>query len=445
MSPRLSRRQLLASAATAAALAGCAADGGPDGNGSGSGGAGTTEVRTSATGGGTPPSVEVATEPLADGFTSPLGIVPLDADRLLVADQPGQVVLVDGGDTRIAADLRDRVVDVGGYTEQGLLGLAVHPASSDRLFVRYSAPPRGSTPDGYSHTFVLSEFAMDPGSGDVDPTSERTLLEIPEPQGNHNAGDLAFGPDGSLYVPVGDGGAGGDQGPGHVEDWAEAVGGGNGQDVAENRLGSLLRIDVDGRDGDRPYAIPDDNPLVGAEGFDEQFAWGLRNPWRLSFGPEGRCFVADVGQNEFEEVNVVERGGNYGWNVREGTACYGASECPTVTPDGEPLRDPVIEYGREGPVSGIAVIGGSIYRGSAIPALQGHFVFGDWRAEGRLFLASEADEGLWPTEMLSLAEDAVPLLLTIAEDTEGELLLGTSARSEVSGSTGAVHRVVAAE
>ena len=159
----------------------------------------------------------------------------------------------------------------------------------------------------------------------------------------------------------------------------------------------------------------------------------------------GPAFVADAGQNPFEEGNLVEKGGNYGWNVREGTACYDASECPTVTPDGEPLRDPVIEYGREGPVSGIAVIGGSIYRGSAIPALQGHFVFGDWRAEGRLFLASEADEGLWPTELLSLAEDAVPLLLTIAEDTEGELLLGTTARSEVSGSTGAVHRVVAAE
>jgi glucose/arabinose dehydrogenase len=438
MTPRISRRRLLAvSASSLAALAGCA-DGG-DGA--------TSDPSPSPTDDGANPTVDVATETVAAGFTSPVDVVPL-GDRFLVADQPGELLLVDGGSTETVLDLRGRTVDVDGYDERGLLGIATHPdvASNGRLFVRYSAPSRAGTPDEFSHTFVLAEFEMDPDTGSVDPDSEQSILEIPQPQSNHNAGDVLFGPDGYCYVPIGDGGRAGDQGMGHVDDWYDGVGGGNGQDVTENLLGSLLRIDVDGSDGDRPYAIPDDNPLVGKKGLDEHYAWGLRNPWRLSFGPEGRCFAADVGQNRFEEVNLIERGGNYGWNVREGTACYGASECPTVTPDGTTLRDPIIQYGRDGPVSGLAVIGGQLYRGSALPALSDHYVFGDWQAGGRLFLASETDSGLWSTGTLPVAgDDAVPLLLTVGEDTDGELLLGTTREESVQGSTGAIERLVPAE
>ena len=436
----VSRRTVLASAAAVAVpLAGC-------GTGDGTGpAAGTTAPPTD----GGSPTAELGTTLVADGFTSPVGVVPLDGDRLLVADQPGQLILVDGGDTRTVLDLGDRVVDVSGYSERGLLGLALHPAaaSNGRLFLRYSAPRRAGTPSSSSHTFVLAEFAIDPATGEVDADSERTILEIPQPQANHNAGDLAFGPDGYLYVPVGDGGGAGDQGGGHVEDWHDPVPGGNGQDVTENLLGSLLRIDVDATDGERPYGIPADNPLVGSEGLDEHFAWGLRNPWRLSFGPDGRCFAADVGQNRFEEINVVERGGNYGWNVREGTACYGAEECPTVTADGERLRPPVIEYGHgDADVSGIAVIGGYVYQGTALPDLRGAYVFGDWQAQGRLFVAEEVAEGRWPTGTLPITSgDPGPMLLTIGEDTDGELLLGTTRKSGVSGSTGAIHRVTSPE
>jgi glucose/arabinose dehydrogenase len=440
MAPRFSRRRFLATAAaTAGALSGCAGDdgNGDDGDGPGNGSPTPTDG----------PSLELATETIASGFTSPVDVVSLD-DRFLVADQPGELVLVDGDDRSTALDVRDRTVDVGGYDERGLLGVATHPdvESNGRCFVRYSAPPRDGTPDGYSHTFVLSEFRIEPGSGAVDRASERPILEIPQPQSNHNAGDVAFGPDGYLYVPVGDGGRAGDQGPGHVQDWYEGVGGGNGQDVTENLLGSLLRIDVDGTDGDRPYGIPSDNPLVGEPGLDEHYAWGLRNPWRLSFGPEGRCLAADVGQDRFEEVNLIERGGNYGWNVREGTACYGASECPTVTDDGERLRPPVVQYGREGPVSGIAVVGGHLYRGSALPALRDRYVFGDWQAGGRLFVATEADSGLWSTGTLPVTgEDAVSLLLTFGEDPDGELLLGTTREAGVRGSTGTIERLVPGE
>jgi glucose/arabinose dehydrogenase len=309
----------------------------------------------------------VALETVATGFEAPLDVsFAPSAGLTYVADQPGRVTALEG-----SSRLSDPVVDLRGAVEyggeKGLLGIALHPDVADdrRLFVRYSAPRRAGTPSTYSHTFVLAEFRLTADGRGVVPDSERAILEIPEPQSNHNAGQIAFGPDGYLYVGVGDGGAGGDQGRGHVADWYESVGGGNGQDVTENLLGSLLRIDVDDRSGDRPYGIPDDNPLVGRDGLDEHYAWGLRNPWRLSFDGED-CYVGDVGQNSYEEVSLVERGGNYGWNVREGTHCFRASECPDSTPTdvrgGEELVDPVIEY----PHAGAAVCRASLARTSSV-------------------------------------------------------------------------------
>ncbi len=442
--PRLSRREVLAGAATVCApLAGC-----PDGTSPPSG----TET--------TPPrrdedrdSRRVGTEMVADGLTAPVSIVTPRPDHHIVAEQPGRILLVANGETTQRLDLRDRIVSVSGYDERGLLGLALHPdfGETGRLFVRYSAPRRAGTPDSYDHTFVLAEFALDPETLEADPNSERTILEIPQPQANHNAGDIAFGPDGLLYVPVGDGGAANDQGNGHVADWYDAVSGGNGQDVTENLLGSILRIDVDRTAGDRAYGIPDDNPLVGQPGLDEHYAWGFRNPWRLSFGPDGRLFAGDVGQDRFEEVDIVERGGNYGWNVREGGACFQAAECPTVTPDGTPFREPILTYPQDGaPVSGIAVIGGYCYDGAAIPALQGEYIFGDWQANGRLFVASDianeendaSDATPWPTETLPFAGDGPgPFLLSFGRDADGELLIGTTAQATVGGDTGAVFRL----
>ena len=413
---------------------------------------------------GSPPG-SVGLETLATGLQAPLGVAfATEADRRYVVTQPGRVFVHEPGGLRDEPflDLRD-TVETG--SEKGLLGMALHPEFGEnrRLFVRYSAPRRDGTPPDYSHTFVLAEFEATADGLRARRDSERTVLEIPEPQSNHNAGSVAFGPDGHLYVGVGDGGSGGDQGAGHADDWYDPVNGGNGQDVTENLLGSVLRIDVDDRADGRGYAVPDDNPLVGGQGRDEHYAWGFRNPWRFSFD-DGTLYVGDVGQNSFEEVSLVENGGNYGWNVKEGTHCFRRDDCPDATPQdvrgGEPLVDPVIEYPHSGDgVSGVSVIGGYVYRGSTLSALQGTYVFGDLQADGRLFVAQRPDDGtadaadggtaeaaddggLWPTQVLPVSdEDASKLqrILAFGRDEAGELyVLGTGA------SGGGVHRVVPA-
>ncbi|MBX0323054.1 PQQ-dependent sugar dehydrogenase [Halomicroarcula sp. F13] len=430
------RRFLEASGLALTALAGCV-----------DGGAGSGQSTATTENGTSDPSLdslELLADPVATGFTSPLDVVVPRSEEYWVVDQAGQVAVVDGADAdpQVALDVTDRMVDVGGYDERGLLGLAFHPEydGAGRAYVRYSAPRREGTPDDYSHTFVLSEFEVSDRT--IDPDSERTVLEIPEPQGNHNAGAVTFGPDGYLYVGVGDGGAGNDQGRGHVEDWYDAVDGGNGQDVTENLLGSILRIDVDGDGTDgRPYAVPDDNPLVGKEGLPEQFAWGFRNPWRFSFGPDGRFFVADVGQSKWEEVSVVERGGNYGWNVREGANCFRAADCPTETPDGAPLRDPIVQYPHDGgEVSGISVIGGYLYDGENVPPLRGRYVFADWRARGTLFVATDRGDQRWPVTAVPVDGDGLGSnVLSFGETPAGELLVCTTNEQGVTGETGAVH------
>ncbi|MDY6817907.1 MAG: PQQ-dependent sugar dehydrogenase [Halobacteriales archaeon] len=440
MDRRSTRRRFLKTAAVGSlgfvSLAGCTQSESPSGSDRS-----TPTTTTAATGGtstpgsstedGTPPLPSVRLESLTTGLDAPLDFAAHpDRDQRYIADQTGRIFLHDdtGRRDRPALDLRD-TLEFGG--EKGLLGIALHPkfAENRRVFVRYSAPRRSGTPSDYSHTFVLAEFTANADGTIIKRDSERTILEIPEPQSNHNAGDLAFGPDGYLYIAVGDGGAGGDQGTGHVDDWYDGVGGGNGQDVTENLLGSILRIDVDTRSGDRPYGIPRNNPLVDTDGLDEHYAWGLRNPWRMSFDREtDELYVGDVGQNRFEEVNIVEKGGNYGWNVKEGTHCYRTNSCPSAAPSGvrggEQLQDPIIEYPHSGrPVSGSSVIGGYVYRGSTLPALTGRYVFGDLSADGRLFVASRSTSGLWPTEVLELSDEepTVRQLLSFGQDDAGEL------------------------
>jgi glucose/arabinose dehydrogenase len=205
--------------------------------------------------------------------------------------------------------------------------------------------------------------------------------------------------------------------------------------VTENLLGSILRLDVDDQPGGRGYVAPADNPLVGREGLDEYYAWGFRNPWRLSFDGDD-LYVADVGQSSYEEVNLVENGVNYGWNIKEGTHCFKADECPDETPDhirdGEPLLDPIIEYPHEGgPVSGVSIIGGSVYRGSTVPELDGRYVFADFLPEGRLFVAGRPDDEdeLWSTVAVDIDnEELLTRALSFGRDEDGEVyVLGTGA------------------
>ena len=360
----------------------------------------------------------VASGPLASPVS--LEYAEEDRDRRFIVDQVGQIYVhgPDGLQDEPFLDLTDRMVEVGsatdsGFDERGLLDMAFHPnfAENGRFYVRYSAPPGEETPTDYDHTAVLSEFQTAEDMETANPDSERVLLEVPEPQFNHNGGALTFGPDGYLYASLGDGGDADDTGLGHVQDWYDENDGGNGQDVEENLLGSILRIDVDNEGENTPYAIPDDNPLVDGPGLPEHYAWGFRNPWQMSFN-DGDLFVADVGQNLWEEVDIVEAGGNYGWNIKEGTHCFSTnnpgqspSQCPNTAPsqppyNGQELIDPVIEYPHtvDGQTLGISVTGGYVYQGDAIPELQGAYVFGDWSRSfteplGSLFTARPPEDG----------------------------------------------------
>lgn len=396
----------------------------------------------------------VGTELIAEGFTAPLDVEFVETGTVLVADQAGRVHHVTDGSLRDRPllDVRDRMVSLSGYEERGLLGIALGPTYPEdpRIFVRYSAPRGDGTPSEYSHTFVLSSFEVDPDALVADLASEQRILEIPQPQSNHNAGAIAFGPEGHLYVGVGDGGGASDTGRGHVDDWYDENAGGNGQDVSENLLGSILRIDVADTDASA-YSIPTDNPLVGQTGRDEHFAWGFRNPWRFSFH-EGRLYAADVGQNRFEEIDHVRKGGNYGWNVREGSHCFSTSSpseppdsCPSETADGEPLVDPVIEYPHSGQsVSGVAVIGGYFYTGSAIPGLRNRYVFVDWQADSRLFVGTPTGEGSWRTDVLPVEGPMGSFVLGFGREPEGDLYVVTSDQTQVRGTTGALYRLLPA-
>lgn len=292
------------------------------------------------------------------------------SDRVFVVEKAGLVSVFANADSATSArtflDITGRVANDG--LEKGLLGLAFHPdyASNGYFFVYYT--PAAAAVVRVSR-FATS--AADPDAADAG--SERVLLDIPHPLSNHNGGQLAFGPDGYLYIAVGDGGGGGDPGD-------------NGQDRT-TLLGAILRIDVDSA-SIGAYGIPPDNPFAGnTDGYREEiFAWGLRNPWRFSFDPlTGRLWAGDVGQRRFEEINVVESGGNYGWDCREGAHEYGTGPgdpgAPSAVCPSPDMIDPVWEYGRD---LGNSVTGGHVYRGAALTSLAGTYICADF-GSGRIW------------------------------------------------------------
>jgi glucose/arabinose dehydrogenase/plastocyanin len=431
---------------------------------------------------------EIELELVAEGLISPvyLTYAPDDSGRLFVVDQAGAIHIIDEDGELLEEpflDLTEQIVELQeGFDERGLLGLAFHPdyTENGRLFVHYSAPLRDGAPEEWNHTSHISEFrVMLNDENQVDPTSERIILQVDQPQFNHNGGTIKFGPDGFLYISFGDGGGANDTGEGHMQDWYEYNAGGNAQ-ARENLLGAILRIDIDplnNNDNDygnnqdptaaaeMPYTIPVDNPFVDEDGEDEIYVYGLRNPYRFSFDRDGEygMFIGDVGQDLFEEVNLVEEAGqNFGWSVREGTHCFDAAnpmvpptECPDIDDRGEPLIDPVIEYlhaNVEGGL-GISLINGYLYRGSEVAGLQGNFVFGDWsqsftEPSGRLIMAEPQDEGLWPiTELIVTGEyeGFERFVLGFGEDQDGELYLLTTEMGGPTGETGEVYRIISAD
>ncbi len=336
-------------------------------------------------------------------FKSPTVLLqhPDNPSRWYVGEQAGVIFTAldvsngsESAPTRaVFVDLTDRVDS--NADEAGLLGMAFHPdfESNGFVFISYTATS-SSAPAGIESR--ISRFFSPDHGRTLDKSSERRLLQIDQPFVNHNGGHIAFGPDGKLYIGFGDGGSANDplnnsQNPGQL-------------------LGKMLRLDVD---VGTPFGIPSDNPFVVAGGRPEIWAVGLRNPWRFSFDSQtGDLWVADVGQGALEEIDVIERGGNYGWPLREGTACGAGPSCG----QGQDLILPVAEYNHD---LGISVIGGYVYRGSAIPGLRGKYLFADF-ATGNFF-AIPAQPGM------ATVRDPAPLFKakvnpsTFAQDADGEV------------------------
>ncbi|MFN2388458.1 MAG: sorbosone dehydrogenase family protein [Actinomycetota bacterium] len=339
----------------------------------------------------------IALRPMAEGFTAPLQVTHAGdgSGRLFVVEQEGVVRLVDPQGAVEPGPFLDLRGSVRSGGEQGLLGLAFHPGyeTNGRLFVNYT-DLQGDT--------VIAEYHAAPDAAVADAGRPRVLLTVPQPFPNHNGGGVAFGPDGYLYIGLGDGGSAGDP---HE----------NAQDLG-SLLGKLLRVDVDRTTGERPYAIPLDNPFVERAGArPEIWAYGLRNPWRFSFDvAAATIWIGDIGQNELEEIHrssASEAGVNYGWDVMEGSACF---EPPSGC-DAAGLALPVAEYAHGD--DDCSVTGGYVYRGDDAPGLRGLYVFGDYCSGVIRAIDAPARGPQRPLELL----DTEMSISSFGEDEDGEL------------------------
>lgn len=293
---------------------------------------------------------------VTEDLESPVSLThaPDGSGRLFVVEQPGRIRIVDRGALLPLPflDIRERILAGG---ERGLLGLAFHPdfRRNGRFYVNYTRKPDGAT--------VVAEYRRGPSPHQAS-RDERVLMTVLQPYANHNGGMVAFGPDGYLYIGLGDGGSGGDPD--------------NRAQNPADLLGKILRIDVNQGD---PYGIPSDNPFASEAGRPEIYATGLRNPWRFSFDMHtGDLWAADVGQHKWEEVDLIVRGGNYGWRVKEGTHCY----APARFCGNDNLTEPVLEYAHD--KGRCSIIGGHVYRGRAIAGLAGQYLYGDY-CSGEIF------------------------------------------------------------
>jgi len=345
---------------------------------------------------GPPAGTGVGLQEVVSGLSFPLYLTAPAGDftRLFVVEKTGGIRIVKDG-VLLPDPFLDLTAQVSSGNEQGLLGLAFDPeyATNGRFVVHYT-DLAGNT--------ALSRFQASADPDRADPASEQVILTATQPAPNHNGGQVVFGPDGFLYLGLGDGGSSGDSE-------------GRGQALTD-LLGSILRIDV--RTGG-PYTVPADNPFVGnPDARPEVWSYGLRNPWRVSFDrANGDLYIADVGQSQREEIDISTaadgggRGVNYGWSIMEGSQCFGSSGC-----DPAGLTLPVLEYGHR---EGCSVTGGYVYRGGAIPALQGHYFYADfcqgWVRSFRYAGGAVTDETSWPT-----LRPGGPIV-SFGEDSAGEL------------------------
>jgi glucose/arabinose dehydrogenase len=424
-------------------------------------------------------ATRVSLEPVAEGLTSPLTLIPFIDGQKLIVDQVGYVRLLDKAN-QLASDPvltwtnKLAKIALGSFDERGLIDLVPHPkfARNRRVFITYSAPLRAGAPADWDNTMRVSELTLPFGSPPrIDPNSEKVILEVDKPYNNHNSGRLAFGPDGYLYISVGDGGNAHDQG--------RRPDTGNGQNL-QTHLGKLLRLDVDKPAAGKNYGIPKDNPFAdGKAALPEIYAYGLRNIWGFSFdrGGQHELFAADVGQDLFEEVNIITKGGNYGWSLREGFEGFNAkspqkspADAPKVGARGEPLLDPILTYkhvvgGKNDPEAlGTSITGGYVYRGKALKKLRGQYVFADWSrnwgiAQGVLIAAQKPANGSspWSLERLELvAGENFPgttfggqnypgYITGIGQDADGELFILTNGSNSLVNGKGRIWKLVPAK
>jgi quinoprotein glucose dehydrogenase len=345
-----------------------------------------------------------------DGKAAPLRPILLThagdgSNRIFVPQQQGiiHVFKQDSKETSVFLDMSNKVAYIDKENEEGLLGMAFHPKfkTNGEFFVYYTTQEE-------SHTTVVSRFKVSKENpNQADPASEEVLMSVNHPYWNHKGGTICFGPDGYLYIAIGDGGAGNDP---H----------GNGQNL-QTLLGKVLRIDVDHKDGKLEYAIPKDNPFIGRFANKqliarpEIFAYGIRNIWRMSFDrATGQLWAADVGQNLWEEINLITKGGNYGWNLRESKHEF----APNSTGSGPGLVDPIFEYNHD---IGKSITGGHVYRGKKFPGLVGHYLYADY-VSGRIW-ALKYDE----KKKAALANHPIPYegaalpVISFGEDEAGEV------------------------
>ena len=421
------------------------------------------------------PPVAVELQLVAEGLTAPLLLTSATdgSGRNFIVDQTGVVYILNAEGELLEQpflDLRDRMVELlNGFDERGLLDLVLHPdfADNGRFFVSYSAILREEAPANWNYTRHISEFTVSEDDPNLaNPESERVLLAVDWPSRKHNGGALAFGPDGYLYIGLGDGG--GAHGVGEEVKWeafdmppSSAFWDTFAQDI-NSLYGKILRIDVDR--GYPGYAIPPSNPFVGKEGLDEIYAWGFRNPFRMAFDRAGTndLFVMAVAETLWESYYLVNQPGNYGWAIKEASHCFNRStplappaSCPQFDAYGYPLIDPIVEYNNmsieqegvqvEGEGLGTATVGGYLYRGDALPELYGKLVFGDWSADfmqpsGQLFVATPPPVWgeLWAIEPLLQLDTRIQ---SMGQDSDGELYLLTNEEVGPLGNTGKVYKL----
>jgi glucose/arabinose dehydrogenase len=430
-----------------------------------------------------PKGISIELETVATGLVAPNHVTHAGdgTNRLFVVEQTGPIRLINNGVMQAAPYLNTGPLLVNltpNFDERGLLGLVFHPDFENSgtpgfgKFYTYTSEPVVSpaTADftvtipaaaSFNNQAVVREWTVDPLlneiTGDLN-TLSRELMRINDPQFNHNAGMLQFGPDGHLYIAIGDGGQANDAGNGHT------AGIGNGQDRT-NIFGNILRIAPLGNNSaNGKYGIPGDNPFVSdPAALDEIYAWGLRNPFRFAFDvdpatglvtPEttGRLIAPDVGQGKIEEVNIIVAGGNYGWRLKEGSFFFNPTGSavedepfPSIPiPPGFNPIDPVIEYDHD---EGISIIGGYVYRGSAIPGLVGKYIFGDFSRSfgapnGRLFYGDLETGDMFE---FGLGLSDLPLgsfVKGFGQDAEGELYVLVGQNGGPNGTTGRVLQLV---